>query len=212
MANSPLTMEIDKAAFVDMRKAVAQISVRLTDNAARRGMRKAMAQIAGQLKRNTPKATKIVDGKEVSNKAKAAKDKRHMADTVNYKVKTYSGGKRKRVFGMVGYESPQVHHAHLVEYGTAPRYTKHSTEYERVLANRKVKYKRGGYRYRKTQKRSIGSFRDPKKRGPVLYRGIMPAFRPVQRTMSQTKGVIDNSIYDEMAAELKKMNKSGKGS
>lgn len=202
MANSPLTMEIDKAAFVDMRKAVAQISVRLTDNAARRGMRKAMAQIAGQLKRNTPRASK---------KPKGVKDTRHMADTASYKVKTYSGGKRKRVFGMVGYASPQVHHAHLVEYGTAPRYTKHSTKYERVLASRKVKYKRGGYRYRKTEKRSIGSFRDPKKRGPVLYRGIMPAFRPVQRTMAQTKGVIDNSIYDEMAAELKKMNKTGKG-
>lgn len=172
------------------------VDERMTVKAARRGMRKAAKILDEAMVKNTPR--------QASKPAKV-KDTRHMQDTVRVKQKTYRGRKSAPTTVMiVGYASPQVRHAHWVNEGTKPRWTKHSTKDYETIGSVKIKSK-GGFRYRRVR-RSLGSKRDPNKQGVPHYTGVMPAFRPVQKSLRQTKGAMTSAIVKELQAELGRAN------
>ncbi len=170
---------------------LASINERMTVKAARTGMRKAAKVLQESIEKNTPRQ---------SGKPARVKDTRHMQDTVRIKQKTYRGRKSAPTTVMiVGYASPQVRHAHLVSDGTKPRWTKHSTQYRE--SGRVAIKGRNGVRFKRVR-RSVGSFRDANKQGVPHYTGVMPAFRPVQKALRQTRLALASAIGKELKAEL----------
>lgn len=131
----------------------------------------------------------------------------HLRDGVISVVRTY----RDAVFMAVGPRSgAKLFHAHLVEFGTRDRYTRHTSRYRDVGTKRiKTRYKalsasghpisKPGYKTKRIR-RSIGSFLDERKaaKGPVQRRGRMPA----SLYMSRGWAAAEPRVYQVIQTEL----------
>lgn len=174
----------------DLRNILSRLNgipQKLQNQTLRAAGKKAMTPVMATAKALTPYGTK----------AKGVIDMRHMRDTITMKIARYTRKKAAAFAFIVGPESPQVNHAHLVESGTKPRYTRHTTRYRNVAGRRvrvakPVRFGNGRWSTKKVERNfntrvSVGSFRDYKKLGKPKYTGVMPAFEPMQRAWAQKR-------------------------
>lgn len=111
-------------------------------------------------------------------KPRRYRGKPHMRDVLTFRQRTYGRGAKSKTLFVIGPESKQAPHSHLVEKGTGKRYTQHKTEYKTLTE--KITTRTGKVKF-KRKKVSIGS----KGFGFVSgqkYRGIMPAFHPLEKS------------------------------
>lgn len=126
----------------------------------------------------------------------------HLRQGIISKVKTYNNA----IVAVVGPKTnAKLFHAHLIEFGTRPRYTRHTSRYEKV-GERRIKTKVGGkigYRTKRIRK-SIGSFLDERKakKGPVRYTGVGPAYHYLSRGWKQAQPGVIATIETELRKAL----------
>ncbi len=126
----------------------------------------------------------------------------HLRHGIVSKVKTYTNA----VFVVVGPRTnAKLFHAHLIEFGTRPRYTRHTSRYQKV-GEKRIKTKSGGkvgYRTKRIRK-SIGSFLDERKlkRGPVRFTGVGPAHHYMSRGWAQARPGVIATIETELRKAL----------
>ncbi len=169
-------MQIDYADLNALQTALQGIPGRIEKNVLRAAGRKGARFIADRIKSNTRVA------KRQTRQSKTP----HLRDTVTVKQRTYRKQRNASVtyfaIGWGGAPSRVKPNAHLVEEGTAQRFTGSKTDYENA-GQKKIKTRKG-WVFKKIRK-SIGSKAIA---GAIRKnRGIMPAFRPTQRAFSQTE-------------------------
>ena len=114
--------------------------------------------------------------------------KKHFRDSMTFAVREYANS--QSVVGVVGPESGAAPHAHLVEKGTGPRYTNSRTKYNRQATSTKQVVKNGRVVTKVVyNKVSTGSFQR-KKSKPRFFRGVMPAFHPIERGLKASEGAV----------------------
>jgi hypothetical protein len=137
---------------------------------------------------------------------------RHLADSFINKQKVYRAS--ETTVNIVGGQTGTMGHNrinHLVEEGTAQRFTNSRSKYKTisrglVTRTRKVKTASGGWRTVKvkeqsTKKQSIGSFR--KGPGARLNRGRMPAFHQLAKAVAETP--VEQIYENEIRAGLQRI-------
>lgn len=126
----------------------------------------------------------------------------HLRQGIISKVKTY----KNTVFVAVGPRSgAKLFHAHLIEFGTKPRYTRHTSRYDTVGTKRIKTRVNGKLQYRnKRIRKSAGSFLDPNKakKGSVRYTGVGPAYHYMSRGWSQSEAGVVATIETELRKAL----------
>lgn len=126
--------------------------------------------------------------------------KPHLRDVLAIKQKTYGRGGKARTFFVIGPKSKQAPHGHLVEFGTAQRFTGSQTKYKTVTQGR-IKTKSGWKNRRK--KVSIGSFE--KFPGAVMAnRGVMPAFAMLQKSFTRGRQFAQRAMEAEIKAGIER--------
>jgi hypothetical protein len=116
----------------------------------------------------------------------------HYRDALISVVRQY--GNSDNVVGVVGAESGKAPHSILVEKGTRPRFTNSKPKYQRIATGIKTVIKNGRIVTKSVrQKQSIGSA-IRRKNKPQHYRGVMPAFHPVERGVSGCTSTISTQI------------------
>lgn len=156
-----------------------------------------LAAIPERVQNRVFRASQKKVGKAVADRAKSLtprnekSSKPHLADSYLVKQKSYRS--TNTTVTVVGARSGSRIN-HLVELGSAERYTHHRSSYRTVsvgtkFINRKVKTASGGWRtvkekVNKTQRKSIGSVRTGA--GRPAYRGVMPAFHQLKKAVEQT--------------------------
>jgi len=134
------------------------------------------------------------------NKRMRKTAKPHMRDSLTSVVEDYS--KTQTVVAVVGNESGQAPHAHLVEEGTKPRWTNHKTQYRRMAVRARQIIKKGKVRWvTEKQKKSIGSFIKDKRK-PTWYRGRMPAYHPVARGIKACEATVGQQLKKDIESGL----------
>lgn len=174
----------------DLLAALADFPNRVQNRLLRHGNKKAGAQIAARTSQNTPRRTPSRG--------------EHLADRMISKQVTYRGKNATTVNIIGGQSGGHNRINHLVEEGTAQRFTAHATKYKRtdepVLRKRRVKTAQGWrtkmVQERRSTKKSIGSFATG--RGVAMNRGRMPAFHQLKRAAEQTP------IMDIMEQEIRR--------
>lgn len=106
------------------------------------------------------------------------------------------------VVALTGAESGTAPHAHLVERGTQPRFTNSRTIYGRVATGTKTVIKNGRLVTRSVRARQAVGSRKKRKNGAQFFRGIMPAFHPVQRGMDAASATISSMLQSDIAAGI----------
>lgn len=137
---------------------------------------------------------------------------RHLKDSFINKQKVYRAS--ETTVNIVGGQTGAMGHNrinHLVEEGTAQRFTNSRSKYKTVsrglvTRTRKVKTASGGWRTVKvkeqsTKKQSIGSFR--KGPGARLNRGRMPAFHQLAKAVAETP--VEQIYENEIRAGLQRI-------
>lgn len=137
------------------------------------------------------------------NRRTKRKAKPHYRDAMSSVVREYQ--KTQSVVVLVGAESGQVPHAHLVEDGTGPRYTNHKTKYRRMSVRARQIIKNGKAKtVVEKERKSIGSFVRKNKK-PTFYRGIMPAYHPVKRGIQAIQGTISQQLRNDIEMGIKRV-------
>jgi len=196
--------------LVPLIQELRKLDQKLANKTLKAAGKKASQLIETSLKRNTPKAKK---------KNKQYRGSPHLRDTMRTRSRSYNRG-RAIVF-LIGPESGKSPHAHLVERGTRRRFTGHSTVYQKTRTGNKVfrrvafTTKTGKQRTKRilvdeSKKKSTGSFRDPNK-GGVRNRGIMPAFRMVERTNRETRQGVLRIIRKDIEAAIRNYQSGSNG-
>ena len=121
----------------------------------------------------------------------------HYRDALTSVVRQY--GDSDTVVGVVGAESGKAPHSILVEKGTRPRFTNSKPQYRRMAIGVKTVIKNGRLVTKSVrQKQSIGSV-IRRKNKPQHYRGVMPAFHPMERGMTACSAAVST----QMAADVR---------
>jgi hypothetical protein len=111
----------------------------------------------------------------------------------------------KSVVVVVGATSRMAPHAHLVEDGTAQRFTNSKTRYRRTAVRARSVIHKGKLRTRSEyQKKSIGSFLK-KKNKPQMNRGRMPAQHPVELGVKSITSTVSNNLKRDVADGITRM-------
>lgn len=126
----------------------------------------------------------------------------HLRDNIISVVRTYNN----TVFMACGPRTKKrLYHAHLVEFGTRPRQTGHTSKYKEVGTKRVKTRINGKVAYRtKRIRKSIGSFLDERKalKNGVANRGVMPAFHYMSRGWKQAEPGVVATIEHELRKAL----------
>ena len=124
----------------------------------------------------------------------------HMRDVLTTKQKTYK--KTGTVF-MVGPRSKQAPHTHLVEKGTAQRFTNNVSLY----ANKESKLVRvKGRILRRNIKRKVGN-KEKVQGAARLNRGRMPAFGMLAKALAHMRASLPQNIEKAFLSLLKRWSK-----
>lgn len=126
----------------------------------------------------------------------------HLQDGIISKIKTYGN----TILVMAGPRTKaKLFHAHLIEYGTRQRATRHTTRYD-VVGTKRIKFRvNGKIKYKdKVIKKSAGSFLDQRKllKGTVRETGIGPAYHYMARGWASAEPKVLAVIKSELTAAL----------
>lgn len=192
-----LALTIDAVQMNDLQTALRGLPGRIERNVLRAAGRKGAKVVGDRIASRTPVAKRQTRQSVLP----------HLRDTTTVKQRTYRKPRGASVtYFAVGYGSPLKANAHLVEDGTAQRFTGSKTNYADV-STKKIKTRKGWVF--KKQRRSTGSVA---KSGVVrANRGTMPAFRPTHKAyseaQSQARTVMVEEIRRKLNSELKSAGK-----
>lgn len=167
----------------------------LEGKAGQRIARKAVRAAANQAK------AAIVQLAPFRQKNRRATDKRHFRDTISIRQRTYKKGTISVC--VVGAKSPQVPHAHLIEFGTVQRFTNSRTIYA-TTGRRQVRVKGKGIITRLIRRRSGTAIRDAGRK--QANRGVMPEMMPVRRGLQQSQAAAQATFQRIAEYELQKID------
>lgn len=134
------------------------------------------------------------------NTRKKRKQALHYRDTIAFVTREYGGA---RVVGVVGHESKMAPHAHLIEKGTAQRFTNSKPSYKRMAVGVKFRMKRGKLVQVSERERVSTGSRMKKKGKPRLNRGRMPAFRTVENALNSSYFDVTRAMSASLDKSLK---------
>ena len=122
----------------------------------------------------------------------------HYRDNVTSVVRDYAS----TAVAVIGPASGKAPHAHLVEKGTAVRYTNSKTRYTKEAIGTKQVRKKGNLQTVSVWKKvSAGSFKKKNKK-PQAYRGRMPAFHSVERGVSASSSAVASQLAADVTSGI----------
>jgi hypothetical protein len=131
----------------------------------------------------------------------------HYRDAMTSVAREYP--KTQAVVVVVGPESRQAPHAHLVEFGTGPRFIGHKTQYRKTAIRVRQRIVKGQLRHvTEKERKSIGSFLKKGKKNQILFnlgslnRGRMPAFRSMSRGISAIESRVRQQIESDIRSGI----------
>ncbi len=167
------TAGMEMIGFDELDKMFRNLPAKVTKNVQRKAVRAGASVLLKEYRRNVKKLGKVTGT---------------LRRSLAKKVKTYR--RTATVVGIIGPKSRAAPHAHLVEFGTKPRYRGK---------------KRKGERMRRV-------FRAVRIGGRWGYTGSMPAFAPLRRafysTLSKVKHTMRKKLADGIKAEALKLRKA----
>lgn len=189
------SMHVDYATVVELQNTLRGLPARVEKTVMRGAVRKAAVIIRDAVRARVPV------GKSKQSVLP------HLRDTVDIKKREYKSGKNgKVIYSAIGYRTEVwggarrvKPNAHLVEYGTAPRFTGHKSDYTQV-GTKKIKTRKG-WVFKRIRK-SIGSEAIAGRR--QRYTGIMPAYRPTTSAYSSVANQARQAMIAEVRAGMNK--------
>lgn len=186
-----LAFELPTAGMAQIQTMLKVLPKRIRNGA----MRKAGKEAAAIVRRNVQPLVPQSGNRD-------EKSYMHLRQGIISKVKTY----KNSVFVVVGPRSgAKLFHAHLIEFGTKPRYTRHTSKYQTIGTKRIKTRVNGKIQYRSKQiRRSTGSFLDQNKakKGSVRFTGVGPAYNYMSRGWAKCEAGVVATIETELRKAL----------
>ncbi len=133
-------------------------------------------------------------------RGRKAKGKMHYRNAMTHAVRDYPA--TSSVVTIVGAESGKAPHAHLVEDGTAPRFTNHKTRYKRVAVGQRWVIKNGKAKQVDDRQRVSDGSHAKKNKRKANYRGQMPAFKPVARGVAACQSSVASRLKSDITTGI----------
>ena len=135
-----------------------------------------------------------------SRMAKRRRQSDHYRNVLTSVVREYPA--TDAVIGVVGAESGRAPHSILVEKGTRPRFTNSKPTYRMMAVRTKTIIKNGRIVTKSVRERQSTGSTIRRKNKPQHYRGIMPAFHPVERGVKASEAGVMTQLAEDLRSGI----------